>query len=519
MNENDKEKRREKYEEDPTKEAFFSDMGGIEEEIASEAIELVRHALSLVDTKFYDDAIEILRQAIGLYDQINKLEEINVLKRKIDDVYILKENSFREQELETTSETELTLEEELLTKDLDESYKEADLLIVKAIELVNNREFERALDLYDDAIKILISLKMNSEVEKIYGLIEDCYNRKAEFLREQKIPTSKETTTLQQESEGELSDLELKALRIRAFEEIKRIENEKSTEAYEKIGKATELKNVRQYDESLKLFEESVLLFEEINWTNEISKIKSIIEEVEREKERFLIELQESKEKEQQELINEKQQEAQLIERANVEKLIRQQNKVEKLREQVIKKQEEIEFENEISDMINYAENLAREYDVSMKKGVKKGKLVENCIYPAVIKIYEQVKEKVKEKGWKNQVIIYENQIKFYNNLLEKDKKLREIESQKLQKQKNFEESLKIKEETTTKVGREDQLNQLKEQKNREIEIIKFKENIEKSLKEAEKMAREYESTFKKAVKAGDLNFDSKYPEIIKIFT
>ncbi|MFX0049617.1 MAG: hypothetical protein ACFE8G_15900, partial [Candidatus Hermodarchaeota archaeon] len=157
MNENDKKKRRKKYEDEPTKEAFFSDMGAIEEEIASEAIELVRHALSLVDTKFYDDAIEILRQAIGLYDQINKLEEINVLKRKIDDVYILKENSFRERELETTNETELTLEEELLTKNLDESYKEADLLIVKATELVKNREFERALDLYDDAIKILIS--------------------------------------------------------------------------------------------------------------------------------------------------------------------------------------------------------------------------------------------------------------------------------------------------------------------------------------------------------------------------
>ncbi|MFW9950129.1 MAG: hypothetical protein ACFFKA_08390, partial [Candidatus Thorarchaeota archaeon] len=519
MAENDKEKERKKDEEDLTKEAFFSDMGSIEEEIATEAIELVKHALSLVDTGFYDDAIEVIRQAIGLYDQINRLEEINALKKKIDEIYILKENSFRERELETISETELTREEELLTKDLEESYKEADSLIVKAIELVNIREFNGALDLYDNAIKILKSLNRSSEVEKINDLIEDCYNRKAEFLREQNIPTSEKTTTHEQESEGELSDLELKALRIRTFEETKRIENEKSTEAYEKIGKATELKNVRQFDESLKLFEESVKLFKEINWTNEVNKIENIIKEVEREKERFLIELQESKEREQQELFNEKQRETQLIERANVEKLIRQQTQAEKLREQVIKKQEETEFQNEISDMINHAEKLAREYDVNMKKGFKKGKLVKKCIYPEVIKIYENVKEKVIEKGWKDQVIICENQIKLYKDLLEKDKKLREIESQKLQKQKDFEDSLKIKQETTTSIEKEDQLTQFKEQRNGEIEVRKFKEYIEKSLKEAEKLAREYDSKFKKAIKAGNLNFDSKYPEIIKVFT
>ena len=51
---------------DPTKEAFFSDMGDIENEIASEALELVKHALSLLESQFYDDSIEILRQAIKI---------------------------------------------------------------------------------------------------------------------------------------------------------------------------------------------------------------------------------------------------------------------------------------------------------------------------------------------------------------------------------------------------------------------------------------------------------------------
>ena len=39
---------------DPTKEAFFSDIIEMEEEIATEALSLVEHALQLVTSKYYD---------------------------------------------------------------------------------------------------------------------------------------------------------------------------------------------------------------------------------------------------------------------------------------------------------------------------------------------------------------------------------------------------------------------------------------------------------------------------------
>lgn len=519
MNDRDNQKDNKKDESDPTKEAFFSDMGNIEEEIASEAIELVRHALSLVESQFYDDSIEILRQAIGLYAQINKSAEIDALNSKISEIYLLKERTFRDRELETDTEIEIDQGDDSLAQNEEEFYKEADSLIVNAIELVNNKQFNEALDIYDEAIKILKNLRMSSEIEKINELIEDCYNRKADFLRKQRILTTEDTTTTQQESEDEMSELELKAQKIRAFEEAKRKENEKSNQAYELIGKATELKNLRQYDESLKLLEESVSIFEEISWINEVKKIQNMIEQIKKEKKRFLFELQQIKEREQQEIDNKKQQEALLIERANTEKLIKQQMQAEKIREQVEKKQEETKFQDEISEMVDYAEKLAREYDINMKKGVKNGILVAECVYPTVIKIYEQVKNNVNEKGWKDQLAIYDNQIRHYHALLEKDKKLREIERQKLQKQEEFDESLKIKEETPVTRAKEDQLTHLKEQRNRETEIKKFREDIEKSAKRAEQMAREYESTFKKAAKSGNLNFDSQYPEIIKTFT
>jgi len=135
------------------------------------------------------------------------------------------------------------------------------------------------------------------------------------------------------------------------------------------------------------------------------------------------------------------------------------------------------------------------------------------------IKIYEQIKQKVKKIGWKDQVVIYDNQIRHYTALLEKDTKLRVIESKKLQKQKEYDKSLKIKEDTPVVDVPTEQLTQLQDQRKREGEIKKFKENIEKTVKAAEILAREYDSTFKKAVKAGNLNFDSKYPDIIKIYT
>ena len=523
MDERDKKKENneefDEFESDPTKEAFFSDMGNIEEEIASEAIELVQHALSLIELGFYDDGIEILRQAIGLYGQINKLAEIDALNKKIEVTYLLKEKNFRERELETESEIEIDQGGAKVEQNEDESYKEADSLIVNAIELVNNKQFDAALDVYDGAIKILKNLRKSFDLEKVGELIEDCYNRKADFLRKQKILTTEETTISQQEPKGEMSELELKAQKIRAFEDAKRKESEKSNQAYELIGKATELKNVRQYDEALRLFEGSVLLFKEINWINEVKKIKSMIEQVEIEKERFLLGLQHIKAREQQEFEIKKQQETQLIERANIEEQIKQQTQAEKLRGQVERKQEDTIFQNEISKMVDYAEKLAREYDLSMKKGIKEGTLVEECIYPTVIKVYEEVKHKVEEKGWKDQVGIYNNQISLYHTLIEKDKKLRQIESQKHQKQKDFTEAQKIKKVTLVTDVNEDQLKRLKEERKKEAEIIKFRENLEDSVKRAEMMAREYDSYFKKAARVGNLNFDSKYPEIIRIFT
>ena len=159
---------------DPTKEAFFSDMGDIEKEIAAEALELVKHALSLLESQFYDDSIEILRQAVGLYNQINRVPEVEALKGKIEEIYLLREENFKKRELQTIDESETKQGELISEQDEDNSYSKADTLIVDAIDFVNNKNFDQALDAYDDAIRILKNLNKGSEIERVNPLLPHC---------------------------------------------------------------------------------------------------------------------------------------------------------------------------------------------------------------------------------------------------------------------------------------------------------------------------------------------------------
>ncbi len=503
---------------DPTKVAFFSDMGNMEEEIASEAIELVTHALSLIEARFYDDSIEIFRQAIGLYDQINKIAEVDALNNKISEIYLLKEQSFRESELERDTIIQDS-QEALLEQTEEELYSQADSLIIEALQLVTNERFDDALDIYDEATKILQKLSKELELAKLSELIEDCFNKKAEFVQIHKKASTGEIITLEQENEGTLSKLEIKTQRIRAFEEFKRKENQISNHAYELIGNATELKKIRQYDEAIRLYDEGLALFQEINWNNEVKKIKNMIEQVEREKKRFLEEFQKIKvEKEQAEEIK-KQKEAALIDSAQLQEQIKDHAQAEKLRAQSERKQEETTFQNEIAEMVDYAEKLARDYDLKVKSAIRKGKLLEECVFPVVIKIYEEVSKKVKDRGWKDQVELYANQIRHYHALLEKDKNLRQIEIQKRQKQKEYDEALKIKTDSTIVEVDVAQKKGFEEQRKQEAEVKNFREMIENLVNSAEKIGREYNTAFKKAVKEGNMNIESKYPKIIKIYT
>jgi len=105
------------------------------------------------------------------------------------------------------------------------------------------------------------------------------------------------------------------------------------------------------------------------------------------------------------------------------------------------KKKEEEDFQNQINNIMNEADRMAREYDIEFRKrGVEVP-----CPYQDIIKKYRTLKDMLKEKGWETQVDIINKQIKFYKEKLEKDEKLREIEAQKIQKQKQYDDYIKVK--------------------------------------------------------------------------
>ncbi len=129
---------------DPTREAFFSDMGNIENEIASEAIELVKHALSLLESQFYDDSIEIFRQAIGLYTQINKESEVEAIKGKISEIYLLREENFKKRELETKDIFENNQREIISEQDEENLYLLTELCSDDLFEIISKEQLTAA---------------------------------------------------------------------------------------------------------------------------------------------------------------------------------------------------------------------------------------------------------------------------------------------------------------------------------------------------------------------------------------
>jgi tetratricopeptide (TPR) repeat protein len=510
---------------DPTKEAFFSDLIDMEEEVANEAYELVEHAIHLIETKYFDDGIEVLRQAIGLYTQINRQEEIRALNEKISEVYLIKEQAFRESESDIEKDVGRSEEAEIIesTEDLNiepesdqeeievDLFVEAEQFIKDGKDLLERNKFEEALDKYDKAIEIFEETNNPEGVDRVFKFIEECYKKKAEFLQDVKIATPSIEVEKEQE---ELQDVDLKGEKLKKYLISKKKEEEMSSKAYDIIGKAADFAKNKQYDESLQLYNEGVKIFQDLNWTYEVKKVQETIIQLEKEKQLFIKKFEEQKIKKS----DEKQiqietvdiVEQQVKDREEQEK----QEKLKRLKGIEFQRMENDFFKAQIDNMATEASRMAREYELAMQKAIKKGELVEECVYPKVIETYEQIKELLIDKGWRSESAIYDDTIKVYYQKLKQDKKIRQIENEKAKKQKETEESLKIKKSDEAFVEIKPQIQISDEQRKREIELQNFRAEIDEITSKAERIIREYELALRK----GKFELKCPYPEIINIY-
>ncbi|MHA2282026.1 MAG: hypothetical protein ACXAC5_14380 [Promethearchaeota archaeon] len=509
---------------DPTKEAFFSDLIEMEEDVATEAYELVEHAIHLVETKYFDDSIEVLRQAIGLYSQINRADEIKAINEKISEVYLLKEQAFRESESEIEKSVveaedveiyervrDVNVESMLIQEEIDmDLVVRAELLLKEGKKFLEGNKFEEALDNYDKAVELFKETDNTDIVERVFQLIEECYNKKAEFLRSvKKAPTSIEAE--EEQEQIELTDKESKEEKLQRYLISKKKEEEISSKAYDVLGQAAELAKTKQYDESLQLYKEGAKLFKDLNWTYEVKKVQDTIIQLENEKLSFLKISEEPKKGRDEEIQTQ-------IDFVDQQVKVREEQEklkhLERLKGIEIQRMENEFFKAQIDNMATEASRMAREYDLAMQKAIKIGELVEECIYPKVIETYQKIKELLIDKGWRNESVIYDDTIGVYYQKLEQDKKIRQIEVEKVRKQTQVEEYLKVKTEDDSKIQEKSQFQVSEEDQRKEIEIQKLRTELNEITERAERLAREYEVALRK----GKFELKCPYPEIINIY-
>ena len=171
-------------------------------------------------------------------------------------------------------------------------------------------------------------------------------------------------------------------------------------------------------------------------------------------------------------------------------------------------------FESQVvAEMIDNVEKIARDYELA----IKKNKFEIKCPYSKIIKAYESIRQTLINYGWNEQAMIFNKQIKFYQEKLEKDKKLREFIFQKVKKRKEIEELCRIKEINILRavilsLNKEEMILDFEEKKK---EKLKESEEIFNMIDNAKRMAKEYE---KERKKGRILYLDCPYEKIIEIY-
>jgi len=545
-------------------ENVFGDLVKMEDEVINEALDLVEEALSLVDSRQYNEGIHYLRQALGLYRQIGRTNEINAIRHKISEIYILKEQQIEENEIDIALEDSEVKDIEKLKvqKEFAEILaRSPEELIEEAEKIMDIREFDTALEFYDVAIKKYREINNESEIERVYDLIDQCYDAKAKFLIRPEIEVSKEVIGPEKEvpkevigpekevskevirPEKEVSkevirpekEVSKEAIKIEAikgtqeplsaviekkdklklYEEMKEKETKISNQAYEILEKASELMKILDFDKASELYNKALELFKEINWRHEIQKIQETLEEIKKEKEILLKKL-EVKKKEKKEIELKTENAIHIDEKAKQINIQKERERFKRLTELEKKKQEEEQFHRHISELVDEAEILNLNYEQDKKKAIKEKKLLElESPFNKIIEIYEKIRSMLLERKWTDQTRIYSDQIKLYYEKLEKDKKLREVEAKKRERDKAYLESLKI---TKEDVVEGEKLKVTDEKIRKEVDDEILKKQISELVDTAEKMSREYDIEIKKAIKKGQLDIDSVYPDIIAIY-
>ncbi|MHA1490259.1 MAG: hypothetical protein ACTSRI_11470, partial [Promethearchaeota archaeon] len=183
--------------------------------------------------------------------------------------------------------------------------------------------------------------------------------------------------------------------------------------------------------------------------------------------------------------------------------------KLEKIKE--LKARKERELSNRAFELIDEAEDLAKQYELDLDSGE-----LPECVYSEVINKYVEARAKFEEIGWNEQAITLLNTIDYYKEKLEADNEIRVLRA----------ERIKLHEQELKELKEQQILDKIAKEK--EEKLFKQKEKV-RLLKAKEEEAR-YEALKAKAfslldsakIEMGQNNFDRAiefYHESEKIFS
>jgi tetratricopeptide (TPR) repeat protein len=385
-----------------------------EEEIQLKAFNLIDIASRLEREKRYDDAVDKLNQAVQLLRSIewdsyiqpisNLIENVkNKQKREVisyqlkekrqRDLQILQDSIYQKQKdhfIESAKELDKKRRayEEKKKEDIK---KEEDLfnILDKADDILKEKNFDEAIDIYHKALPILTDLGpgwepyrsmvqntisnveklKNSQLTKKYEdqkKLEERNKEELEFQRQLTIQINKERERLKKK-EIVIKDRE---------EEIKSFEKKKN-KAFEFLDSAIDFLNKGDYDNTILNYQNAGNNFAEIQWTEEVPLIEESIRDVEELKRKQVI------------------------------------SKQQELKANIKRQKEEEEFQKQISRYLQKEREQLKKKKIELMEREKELKFREER-RKAGFKLLEESQIKVKEGNFDEAIEILQYAINFF---------------------------------------------------------------------------------------------------------
>ncbi|MBD3216380.1 MAG: hypothetical protein GF311_27450 [Candidatus Lokiarchaeota archaeon] len=288
------------------------------EKLKEKAFELMDQAQERVMELNFDDAIKNYQKAKGIFSEIQWTDELELIENSIKELQKKKDelldqkNKQMEQKIKQLREEEkfqtrirqkLQLERKRL-KEREISLEERENELVyqreqkdKALQILDSAQkaveegnYDKAIEAYQNAAKIFSTIQWKDEVKLLKNSILQLENKKKEdIIREQKefekaLKRERARDAFQREiakrMKAEKKQLEEKQIKLKEREEELKYRKKKRDKAFKKLDEANMFLSQGKFEESLEIYYEVRNIFAQIQWVEELPLINQAIQEI-----------------------------------------------------------------------------------------------------------------------------------------------------------------------------------------------------------------------------------------------